>query len=162
MILYHISIDVPDIGAAMERLTDDLALSWRPLIEVPKVTLGSDGRTIDYVHRVVYSVEGPPALELCEMVPGATAPASEMFRIAHAGYWVEDLVGEWRRLRKRGWQPPLDSIGEDREPEGSALLRSADGLTIEIVDVTVDRPSVADLYPPDSPFYRVYDGGSRG
>jgi hypothetical protein len=41
------------------------------------------------------------------------------------------------------------------------LLRSADGLTIEIVDVTVDRPSVADLYPPDSPFYRVYDGGSR-
>jgi hypothetical protein len=154
MILYHVSLDVADLGVAMVRLGDDLGLTWRPVIEGRKVTVDDHGAPIEYRHRLVYSVEGPPAVELCESAPGTRAPGDEAIRQDHAGFWVDDLVGEWHRLQGEGWVPLGDAGKPGWEPKGAAMLISPYGLKIEIVDVSVDRPRVADLYPVTSPFHR--------
>jgi hypothetical protein len=93
---------------------------------------------------------------LFEAPPGSRGPGEDEFRFAHVGCWVEDLVGEWKRLQARGWNPVGDSSGGDCQPTGAVQLKSPYGLAVELVDVTIDRPRVADLYPRDSRFYRAY------
>jgi hypothetical protein len=62
MNLYHVSWEVPDIRVAMEALSCDLGYSWRPLLEVPNSVVSNDGTQVEYMERIAYSVEGPPAL----------------------------------------------------------------------------------------------------
>lgn len=54
---YHIGFAVADIDAARRELTDALGVAWSPVAQ---------GRLGDWNYRIVFSVEGPPFLELIE------------------------------------------------------------------------------------------------
>jgi hypothetical protein len=152
--LYHVSLTVPRLEAGMEALTRDLGVTWRPVVEVRKTRTDEAGRVQTIEHRLAYSAGGPPAIELTQRPPvegQGEDPVTGMV-IDHLGFWVDDLPGEWRRLLDRGWKPRTGDPGQP--PRGAAQLINGRGLAIEIVDVTVDRPNVSDLYPPDSPYFR--------
>jgi hypothetical protein len=152
--IYHVSLSVPQLETGMEALTRDLGVGWRPIIESRKMETTQGGRVKAVEHRLAYSVGAPPAIELMQRAPGAGPDEDSVtgMVIDHLGFWVDDLVGEWRRLLSCGWRP---RVGESAEPpNGATQLINGRGLAIEIVDVTVDRPHVSDLYPHDSPYFR--------
>jgi hypothetical protein len=152
--LYHVSLSVTQLETGMDALARDLGVRWRPIIESRKTQMDEAGRVKTVEHRLAYSVGGPPAIELMQRAPGEGPDEDSVtgMVIDHLGFWVDDLVGEWRRLLNGGWRP---RVGDSAEPpKGATQLISGRGLAIEIVDVTVDRPHVSDLYPRDSPYFR--------
>jgi hypothetical protein len=161
MKLYHVSLSVPQLEEGMEKLTRDLGVSWRPVIESMKTQLDASGVTETVLHRLAYSVGGPPAIELVERGPDdepADASGGAMV-IDHLGFWVVDLGAEWQRLLQSGWTPRGKRTAE--APKGAGQLVNDRGLAIEIVDVRVERPHVADLYPHDSPHFRPTVAGAQ-
>jgi Glyoxalase/Bleomycin resistance protein/Dioxygenase superfamily len=152
--LYHVSLSVPQLEMGMEALARDLGVTWRPIIESRKTHTDEAGREKTVEHRLAYSVGGPPAIELMQRVPGEGPDEDSVtgMVIDHLGFWVDDLVAEWRRLLNSGWRPRVGDAAEP--PKGATQLSNGRGLAIEIVDVTVDRPHVSDLYPHDSPYFR--------
>jgi hypothetical protein len=152
--LYHVSLTVPQLEAGMEALTRDLGVAWRPIIEVRKTRIDEAGGVQMVEHRLAYSVGGPPAIELTQRAPGEgpDQDSTTGMVIDHLGFWVDDLLAEWRRLLDSGWTPRTGDAAEP--PRGAAQLTNGRGLAIEIVDVSVDRPHVSDLYPHDSPYFR--------
>lgn len=162
MKLYHVSLTVPQLEAGMEALARDLGVTWRPIIESRRTQVDESGREHTVEHRLAYSAGGPPAIELMQRPPGANQDqdTGRGMVMDHIGFWVDDLPCEWQRLLDRGWSPRTGDAAE--LPRGAAQLVNGRGLAIEIVDVTVDRPYVSDLYPHDSPYFRpaVRPGGA--
>jgi hypothetical protein len=163
MKLYHVSLSVPELEVGMEWLTRDLEVSWRPVIESVKTQVDASGASQTVLHRLAYSEGGPPAIELVQRGPDeepAEASGDAMV-IDHLGFWVVDLGAEWQRLLQSGWTPRGKRTAE--VPKGAGQLVNDRGLAIEIVDVRVERPHVADLYPRDSPHFRpaVTVGGAQ-
>lgn len=152
MRLYHVSLTVPQLEEGMEVLTRDLGVTWRPILESRKTQVDEAGREHTVEHRLAYSAGGPPAIELNQRAPGAEQDLGTGVVMDHLGFWVEDLQGEWQRLLDRGWSPRTGNAAEP--PRGATQLVNGRGLAIEIVDVTMERPYVSDLYPPDSPYFR--------
>ena len=154
MKLYHVSLSVPELEAGMQWLTRDLGVSWRPVIESVKAQVDASGATRTVRHRLAYSVGGPPAIELVQRGPDdePTGAPGDAMAIDHLGFWVDDLGAEWQRLLQGGWTPRGKRTAE--VPRGAGQLVNGRGLAIEIVDVRVERPHVADLYPHESPHFR--------
>ena len=73
---FHAGIVVRDLGLAMEELSQAAGLEW---IDLGTHTIG--GWTI----HVVYSVDGPPHIELIEGPPGSPWDATDGSRLDHLG-----------------------------------------------------------------------------
>jgi Glyoxalase/Bleomycin resistance protein/Dioxygenase superfamily len=80
---------VQDLDAAMVELSDMLDVHWgKPLTrEVGESEL-----------RVVFSLDGPPHIELTRGPAGSPWDASDGPRLDHLGYWSDDLEADKRRL----------------------------------------------------------------
>ena len=96
---FHIGIVVADLDAAMAELTRAAGLSWGEPI---------DRRTGEWDYRIVYSIEGPPHVELVEGAPGSPWDASEGPRLDHAGWWIDNVSAEKERLEAIGLSVDAD------------------------------------------------------
>lgn len=94
-----------------------------------------------------------PQIELLETAPGThlTPPAGT--GLHHLGYYVDDLVGESRRLAESGIPCVRGGVADDRFPAGWIYHRMGDGTIIEIVDreTAPMRRSLMEGQVPDSP-----------
>jgi hypothetical protein len=143
---YHLSLLVPDLDEAMDRIGRDLRLSWRPIQASRKRRTDDAGVVQEYDLRVTTSVEGPPAIELIERTDGDWRVMDEGL-MHHLGLWVTDLTGEVARLEQCGWRLMDTKWGPAGRPSSMAYLRSSYGLLVELVDCTIPRPWVQDLMP---------------
>jgi ketosteroid isomerase-like protein len=94
---YHLCFVVQDIEAAAREMTQTLGVAWSPI---------RDGRLGDWDYRIVFTVDGPPFLELVEGPPGSPWDAGGGSRFDHLGFWADEIEADKQALADRG--APLD------------------------------------------------------
>ncbi|MGH3291332.1 MAG: VOC family protein [Trebonia sp.] len=144
--IWHIGFAVSDLEKGKKELAEVFGLRWRPA-RVRKLTLAdAAGRPAEVGCRVVFSLGGPFAVEAWQAIPGTPLDMPEGGGVHHIGYWVDDLAAEAKRL---------DALGYPRYATAGAtplLNRGPAGTLTELCDLHNDRPSLRDLFPPESEF----------
>jgi hypothetical protein len=147
---YHVGIVVPDVVAARVRLSEQLGLTWGPILRLDQVAY-RDASSADLTlpTALCYSVD-QPCLELIEAMPGTVWELNEHSNLHHVGIWSDDLVGDSSGLSGAGC--PLQLCGRDRNdaPVSFAYHRDDDlGVRFELVDATM-REDMSFLFEPDA------------
>ena len=140
---FQAGIAVPDLDRAMQELTDALDVHWAEPVE----------RTFEGSRlRMVFSLDGPPYIELIEGPPGSPWDVSDGPRLDHLGFWSDDLAADRDRL-------DADGLGvEVYVPAASGVAYGyfrgpATGLRIKLTDLSVRAESFArwGVQDPDAP-----------
>ena len=142
---YHVGIVVPDVAAAQVELSDQLGLTWGPVLRLDSVEY-RDGSGDDIVlpTAMCYSVEDPH-IELIEEVPGSVWVRNEHSNLHHIGFWSDDLPDDSARLAGSGCPLQLCGRAGTQAPVSFAYHRNDLGVRVEIVDATM-REAMAFLF----------------
>jgi hypothetical protein len=145
--LYHVGIVVPDLGEAQATVTDQLGITWGPVLhlDATEVRAGDDDDLV-LPTTICYSVEAPH-LELIEEVPGTVWACNEHSNLHHIGFWSDDLGGSSAILSAAGC--PLQLCGRSGAvaPASWAYHRNELGIRVEIVDAGI-RDAMSFLFEP--------------
>ena len=134
--LYHTGIVVPDLDAAMARLTALTGYRWiTPLSYTLPFRTAAGSREL--TSTIVYSVQGPH-LELVQEVPGSPWTAAPGNSVHHLGYFTDDLAETGRMLERNGFTFEMTADVAQPSAESDLALFAyyvdAFGTRIEIVD----------------------------
>ncbi|BBX63998.1 hypothetical protein MSAS_31720 [Mycobacterium saskatchewanense] len=129
---YHTGIVVPDLDAAMARLSALAGYRWiTPTSYTLPFRTATESREL--TSTFVYSLQAPH-VELIQEVPGSPWTATPGNAIHHLGYFTDDLSGTARSLEEHGFAFEATA---DVSPPGLALFAyyvDSFGTRIEIVD----------------------------
>lgn len=133
---YHVGLVVPELGEAMRDLTSTLGLSWarEQRGEMPVLL---DGEQVMRDISFVYSVEGPPYVEL---IGANDPPWRAQDGLHHLGMWTADVVGDLNDLVAENYSVTATGVGRDGTVSRFAYLTSPTGLLVELVD-TRSKPA---------------------
>jgi hypothetical protein len=137
--LFKTGLLVRDLPRALADLGAWLELRWTPIQET-KLSLWTRHGREEVPLRFVYSLGGPPFLELLEARPSGYYAASQGEQLHHVGRWVGDLKAASAALAQQGFA--LEACGIDAAgdtPSVFAFHRGAHGLRVELVDAA-QRP----------------------
>jgi Glyoxalase/Bleomycin resistance protein/Dioxygenase superfamily len=126
---YHVGHLVPDLLAAMDALESNLQITWAPPFEMDSGFESPDGTADNDLVRIAFSMQGPPYLELIEVVrrPGSIFAEPAGGGLHHIGCYAKRWRDEVARLVDGGME--LERTGA-----GVAFLRDPRlGLRIEVV-----------------------------
>lgn len=129
---YHTGIIVPDLDAAMARLTALAGYRWITPVSYTlpfRTTSGSQEVTSTFV----YSLQAPH-VELIKEVPGTAWAAAPGNAIHHLGYWTDDLAESAKRLEDNGFAFEATADTDGPNLALFAYYVDAAGTRIEIVD----------------------------
>jgi catechol 2,3-dioxygenase-like lactoylglutathione lyase family enzyme len=140
---YHIGIVVPDMEAAVERLTAAAGYTWTKPIEATLPITTADGDH-EVPFKFVYSIEAPH-LEIVQEVPGTIWAAGSGGAAHHLGYWADDIAAAVAALEAAGYR--LEARPAGVELSTFAYLLDPTGVRIEIVDRAAfpDFPAFLDM-----------------
>jgi hypothetical protein len=130
--LYHTGIVVPDLDAAMDRLSALAGYKW-----ITPLTYTLPFRTVDgtreLTSKIVYSLQAPH-VELLQEVPDSPWTAAPGNAVHHLGYFTDNLSDTARMLEANGltFEMTADVPGSDLAL--FAYYIDAFGTRIEIVD----------------------------
>ncbi|MFV0463943.1 MAG: VOC family protein [Nostocoides sp.] len=127
---YHVGLIVPDLGQARRDLTGSLGLTWASEQHADMPVL-IDGEPTTRELCFVYSVEGPPYVEL---IAAAEPPWDMREGMHHMGIWSEDLLEDLETLESQGYRKAVTGITRGGASGGFAYLNSPAGLLVELVD----------------------------
>ncbi|NOY55646.1 MAG: VOC family protein [Actinobacteria bacterium] len=125
---YHIGVGVEDLEAAMADL-EDFGIRWTPIQTRNRPMMSPDG-PFDAELRFVYSLEGPPHIELVDAPAGGKLAPTTW----HLGYWVQDLPAATRHMVDRGATVTLRYEGPEDRPTSFVYVTLPSGVTLELVD----------------------------
>lgn len=133
---YHTGIVVPDLDAAMARLTALTGYRWiTPLSYTLPFRTAAGSREL--TSTIVYSVQGPH-LELVQEVPGSPWTAAPGNSVHHLGYFTDNLAEAGRMLERNGFSFEMTADVAQPSAESDLALFAyyvdAFGTRIEIVD----------------------------
>jgi catechol 2,3-dioxygenase-like lactoylglutathione lyase family enzyme len=103
--LYHVGILVEDIDAAIARFGELLGLTFGEPLDMRFDDIVEDGQRVVRDLRLVYSVEGPPFLELIEAQPDGVWGRQHGEGLHHIGVWQEGLEARVMELAASGTEP---------------------------------------------------------
>jgi Glyoxalase/Bleomycin resistance protein/Dioxygenase superfamily len=130
--LYHTGIVVPDLDAAMARLTALAGYRWiTPLSYTLPFRTATETRELSST--IVYSVQSPH-LELVQEVPGTPWTAAPGNAVHHLGYFTDNLTETARALERDGFTFEMTADVPRQELALFAYYVDAVGTRIEIVD----------------------------
>ncbi|HUD16369.1 MAG TPA: VOC family protein [Acidimicrobiales bacterium] len=146
---YHVGIVVPDIAAARDRFSEQLGVTWGPVLRLPRTDCRDHtGADLVLPTTFCYSVD-EPRLELIEEVPGTVWVCNEHSNLHHIGFWSDDLAAESARLAGVGCPLQLCGRAGDEAPASFAYHRNELGVRIEIVDTAMREAMGSFLFQPD-------------
>lgn len=129
---YHTGVVVPDLNAAMARLSALAGYRW-----ITPMTYTLPFRTPTGVRElsstIVYSLQSPH-LELVQGVPGSPWMAAPGNAVHHLGYFSDDLTASARSLEANGFTLEMTADVPDSELGLFAYYTDSSGVRIEIVD----------------------------
>ena len=133
----HVGYVVPDLGAAMQRLTASAGFRWAA-VRTLLVTLRTDALgladEISTEINLTYSVQGPPHLELIAARPG-TIWGGEHPGMHHLGYWSGRFTDDIEALTGAGFEFEAGAVDEHGALSRFAYLREPyTGLRVELRD----------------------------
>jgi hypothetical protein len=129
---YHTGIVVPDLDAAMARLSALAGYRWiNPLsYTLPfRTTAG----TSELTSTVVYSVQAPH-IELLHEVPGTPWTAAPGNSVHHLGYYTDNLTDTAKALEDNGFTFEMTAAVSGSDLALFAYYIDVFGTRIEIVD----------------------------
>jgi hypothetical protein len=136
---YHFGVVVADLAAAQRELGEALHLSWaEPQHKALTVETPEGPTPIDVSY--VYSLEGPPYLELLEQRPGTVF---DRVGLHHIGVWCDDFHAESARLESIGVPRETVSLRPDGTWSAGLFHTASCGLRIEVVDIGRSGPTLA-------------------
>ena len=109
----------------MEELTAAVGVTWRT---------PHDSRYGDWPIKAVYSIEGPPYIELVQGGAGGPWDTGKGSRIDHIGFWSEDVLRESERMARCNVPVDFDPQSVGRPPTFCYHKAVAAGARIEFVD----------------------------
>jgi catechol 2,3-dioxygenase-like lactoylglutathione lyase family enzyme len=136
---YHIALIVEDLERATSELSAGLGLTWAK-VQRRDVTRHTDDGRHDVEFAFVYSLQGPPYMELIEQ--RRDDPLLAELGLHHIGVWCDDdRPAESARLEGLGF--PLESVnvGADGAWTGG-LYHQVGGLRVELVDMGRSGPGL--------------------
>ncbi len=146
---YHVGIVVPDVHAARRTFTEQLGVTWGPVLQLEAVEYrDGSGTDLELPTTMCYSVEAPH-LELIQEVPGSIWSCNEHSNLHHLGYWSADLAADGNDLAEVGCPLQLCGRNGDQVPVSFAYHRNDFGVRIELVDATI-REAMSFLFEPDA------------
>jgi hypothetical protein len=130
--LYHTGIVVPDLDAAMTRLSALAGYRWITPLSYTLPFRTAAG-THELTSTIVYSVQSPH-IELLQEVPGTPWTAAPGNSVHHVGYFTNNLVSTARTLEDNGFTFEMTADVPGSELGLFAYYIDAFGTRIEIVD----------------------------
>ncbi|GAA4294731.1 VOC family protein [Mycobacterium paraffinicum] len=129
---YHTGIIVPDLDAAMGRLSALAGYRW---IAPMSYTLPfrTPAGVRELTSTIVYSLQSPH-LELVQEVPGSPWTAAPGNAVHHVGYFSDDLAQSARALEASGFTLEMTADVPGSDLALFAYYTDAFGARIEIVD----------------------------
>jgi catechol 2,3-dioxygenase-like lactoylglutathione lyase family enzyme len=109
--LFHVGLLVHDLPAAVRRFSDLLGLRFAEP-QTFTVVVDEPGGSTTRELRAVYSVDGPPFLELIEAQDDGIWAEAHGEGLHHIGVWEDDLAAREAALRRAG-VPPAATIHLD-------------------------------------------------
>jgi hypothetical protein len=129
---YHTGIIVPDLDAAMARLSALAGYRWiNPLSYTLPFRTASG--TTELTSTVVYSVQAPH-IELLQEVPGSPWTAAPGNSVHHVGYFTDSLTDTAKALEDNGFTLEMTAAVSGSDLALFAYYIDAFGTRIEIVD----------------------------
>jgi hypothetical protein len=135
---YHVGLVVDDLEAAQRDLSEVLHLTWAK-VQRRTSTMDTPAGLVTVDVAFVYTLEGPPYLELIERRDGSIF---DQVGLHHIGMWSEDGAAESDRLGDLGW--PREAVGVRPDgTRGGGCFHVADcGLRVEVVDIGRSGPAL--------------------
>jgi glyoxalase/bleomycin resistance protein/dioxygenase superfamily protein len=130
--LYHTGIVVPDLDAAMARLSTLAGYRWITPLSYTLPFRTATG-THELTSTIVYSVQSPH-IELLQEVPGSPWTAAPGNSVHHLGYFTDNLADTARTLEDNGFTFEMTADVPGSELALFAYFVDAVGTRIEIVD----------------------------
>ncbi len=132
---FHIGFLVHDLDAAMDRFGEVFGVSWTGRTTTRSRFWEAGVGTIDLELDVVYSVEGPPHIELVQSAGDGLYAAGRGEGFHHIGAWSGDLAA----LSGRDDGPPLERIAAQFNASNHLLTAHYDpahlhGVLLEVID----------------------------
>lgn len=129
---YHTGIIVPDLDAAMDRLSALAGYRWITPVSYTLPFRTTSG-TQEVTSTFVYSLQAPH-VELIKEVPGTAWTAAPGNAIHHLGYWTDNLAESANLLEDNGFA--FEATADTAAPELALFAYYVDsaGTRIEIVD----------------------------
>jgi hypothetical protein len=129
---YHTGIIVPDLEAAMSRLSALAGYRWITPLSYTLPFRTATG-TRELTSTIVYSVQSPH-IELLQEVPGSPWTSALGNSVHHLGYFTDNLVNTARTLEANGFTFEMTADVPGSELALFAYYVDAFGTRIEIVD----------------------------
>lgn len=135
--IFQVGFVVADIDAAMEELQKAQDVRWGKVVE---------RQFKHWKFKRVFSLDGPPYIELVQGPPGSPWDASKGSRIDHLQWWTEDMASDTKRMEAAGVTIDTDGVRDSpiTQPDGSkkpGIFRyfnaPASGMRIELIDSSV-------------------------
>ena len=144
---YHVGIVVPDVAAARVELSEQLGVTWGPVMHLDGTDLRDGaGRAIVLPTTICFSLESPH-LELIEEVPGSVWVCNPHSNLHHIGFWSDDLPADSAHLAGTGCPLQLCGRAGDATPSQFAYHQGGLGVRVEVVDAAL-RDAMAFLFTP--------------
>jgi Glyoxalase/Bleomycin resistance protein/Dioxygenase superfamily len=129
---YHTGIIVPDLDAAMARLSALAGYRWiNPLTYTLPFRTATGTREL--TSTIVYSLQAPH-VELVQEVPGSPWTAAPGNSVHHLGYFSDNLADSARLLESNGFTLEMTADVSGSDLALFAYYVDAFGTRIEIVD----------------------------
>lgn len=98
---FQVGIIVEDIEASMKELSDAQGVKWGEV---------ANRKYQQWNFKRVFSLQGPPYIELIEGPPGSPWDASKGSRIDHLQWWTKDMEADSRRMEAAGLTVDIDGV----------------------------------------------------
>ena len=130
--LYHTGIIVPDLDAAMARLSALAGYRWITPLSYTLPFRTATG-TRELTSTIVYSVQSPH-VELLQEVPGSPWTAAPGNSVHHLGYFTDDLADTAELLESNGFTFEMTADVSGQDLALFAYYVDPFGTRVEIVD----------------------------
>ncbi len=128
MTFFHVGIVVESLEESMAEMSAALGIDWRT---PHNSTYGN------WNIRVVYSLQGPPYVELIQGELGGPWDTSKGSHIDHIGIWVDDVPTDSGKLLDNGIPMYFDPMTVAKPPTFAYHRADKSGITIEIVSSSI-------------------------
>jgi hypothetical protein len=136
---FHVCLVVEELEPALALLAASVGFEWTSVHTAP-VTVDNNGERTETTVRFVYSLQGPPYLEVLERCPGT--PWAEV-GLHHLGLWSADQNAVTERLEGLGCPRYAALVNDDDPPTGAVFHSLGNGLMVEFVHEAVTKPRLA-------------------
>ncbi|MFJ9127748.1 VOC family protein [Streptomyces sp. NPDC102340] len=141
--LYHTGIVVPDVEAAMARMSEAAGYRWTRVEARDTQVRLANGTDRVLALSYTYSLDAPH-IELVQEIPGTPWTATARTAAHHLGYFCDDIPATSKRLEDAGFALEVCGVVDGNAPSVFAYHLAPTGVRIEIVDRAVlpDWPAV--------------------